>query len=281
MNFTRTRAGTLCPMSVVRIPVPVRVRSNFSTDPQQITKIMSLIIKTSGYTEFESAPEGTGLAVCVDITSPKTRETKFGPKQEFKFVFELDPASFGTRSNGTPFCIWSRGFTLSLSERSNLTKFLTRWLGRAFTPSEMRNGFDVESMLGVSAKIIVSHEEYNGSVYSTILDLKPSNEPLNASGTFVREIDREARKNASEEAVPAAANAGDWQTVKVHVGRNAGKELADLDESEFNKLYDNWLPKAKALPNPSAQDSALIAGLEAGKIAWTNPQSSLDEEIDY
>lgn len=242
---------------------------------------MSLVIKTSNFTEFESAPEGTGLAVCVDVTSPKTRETKFGPKQEFKFVFELDPATFGNRSNGTPFCIWSRGFTLSLSERSNLTKFLTRWLGRTFTPSEMRNGFDVESMLGVTGRIIVSHENYNGSVYSVILDIRPSNEALNASGTFVREIDRDARKNASENGISVEPANGDWQTVKVHVGRNAGKDLADLEEEEFNKLYDNWLPKAKALPNPSAQDTALIAALEAGKIAWTAPQSSLDEDLDY
>jgi hypothetical protein len=37
-----------------------------------------------------------------------------------------------------------------------------------------------------------------------------------------------------------------WQKCKVHVGKNAGLDLGDLDEESVQKLLTNWLPAAKS-----------------------------------
>lgn len=269
---------------------------------------MMLAKNTQNY-EFETAPEGAGLAVCVDVTPLKTRETPYGPKEEFKFVFELDPAVFGSRKNGTPFCIWSRGFTLSLSERANLTKFLTRWLGRQLTSNELHNGFDVESMLGVSAKLVVEHSEHNGSIYANIISVRPANRPLAPSGNFVRAVNREPQHTSEvlqeigaaprkepvievttvpdPESEPAPTHSpspfqnkkDDWQKCIVHVGKCTGRELGDIDEECFVKLYDNWLPVAKTSPNPSFDDCQLISALETGHAAWLQAKAAEKSQL--
>ena len=38
---------------------------------------------------FQPCPEYTGPAVCVDVTPLKTVQTQFGPKEKFRFVFEI------------------------------------------------------------------------------------------------------------------------------------------------------------------------------------------------
>jgi hypothetical protein len=59
--------------------------------------------------------------------------------------------------------------------------------------------------------------------------------------------------------------------VKVHVGKCRGLELRDLSPDQVQALIANWLPTAKTLPKPTADDKRLIAALdwyqaaEAGK----------------
>lgn len=243
---------------------------------------MAMIAK-SGSEEFESAPEGTGIGVCVDVTPLKTRQTQWGEKQEFKFVFELDEKAFGTRRDGKRFCIWSRGFSLlitSAPKKSNLTKFLESWMGSELTKDDYRNGVDVEQLLGVSAKIIVQHE--NG--YANILSIRPAGDAaIEPSGDFVRECDRDKKAKAPAAAADEAESGGGakpsfrgaekpegagrepWQKCKVHVGKYAGTDLGDLSAEAFDALYEKWLPKAKAAPKLTADDKRLAAALEAGK----------------
>lgn len=247
---------------------------------------MSLIIKGAGSSNFEPAPEGDGLMVCVDVTPLKKRETKFGVKEEFRIVFELDPKSFGVRQDGNPYCIWSRGFTPVLSltpKKSNLTKFLEDWFGKKFTPEDLKSGIDAETLIGKTAKVIVQHDENGENIYANILSIRPSAEVLQPSGTFKREKDRNKTEQAPTSS-PAPTDAGtaskssykpaeqpegagreDWQKCKIHIGRNKGVDLGDLDPEgeDMKKLIDNWIPLFEKNPKPTADDKRLYAALKA------------------
>lgn len=245
--------------------------------------------------------------VCVDVTPLKKRETKFGVKEEFRFAFELDPASFGTRSNGSPYCIWSRGFTPVLSltpKKSNLTKFLEDWLGRKFTQDDLNRGLDAETLIGRTAKVIVQHEESGENIYANILSIRPSAEVLEPSGTFVRAKDRPANGGTGAVSSPApsqsrgedagtsskssykpaeqpeGAGREDWQKCKIHIGRNKGVDLGDLDPEgeDIKKLIENWLPKFKENPKPLADDKRLAAALEAFQADYAAFKASLAEQ---
>ena len=88
---------------------------------------------------FQPCPEYTGSAVCVDVTPLKTVQTQYGPKEKFRFVFEIGE----TKDDGTPWCVWSAPFTPSYHENSALRPFLRKWMGRELSPDEIKN-FDTE-----------------------------------------------------------------------------------------------------------------------------------------
>lgn len=243
-----------------------------------------MLIKATGSGSFETPPEGDGLMVCVDVTPLKKRETKYGIKEEFRFAFELDPKSFGTRQNGQPFCIWSRGFTPVLSlmpKKSNLTKFLEDWLGHKFTQEDINKGIDAETLIGKTAKVIVQHEEVGESIYANILSIRPSADELVPSGLFVRAKDRKSAPQSGyspassvEDASstssyrhadqPADGGRATWQKCKIHVGRNKGVDLGDLDPEgeDMKNLIENWIPIYEQNPKPLADDKRLYAALK-------------------
>ncbi len=138
---------------------------------------------------FQPCPEYTGSAVCVDVTPLKTVQTQFGPKEKFRFVFEIGDL----KDDSTPWCVWSAPFTPSYHENSALRPFLRKWMGRELSPAEISN-FDTEEMLGRTAHITVIHEHGEGEVYANIALIQPDKaaQPLKPSGKFVRMKDRSA-----------------------------------------------------------------------------------------
>jgi hypothetical protein len=93
---------------------------------------------------FQPCPEYTGSAVCVDVTPLKTVQTQFGPKEKFRFVFEIGEM----KEDGTPWCVWSAPFTPSYHENSALRPFLRKWMGRELSADEVKD-FDTENLLGL------------------------------------------------------------------------------------------------------------------------------------
>ena len=218
---------------------------------------------------FEPCPEYTGQAVAVDVTPLKKVETNYGPKEQFRVVFETSLL----RQDGTPYCIWSRAFSPSLHEKSAFAQFIRKWYGRVLTAAEEAE-FDTESMLGKTAEITVVHEDgRNGEVYANIALIRPdrSGKPMAASGKFIRAKDRPAKdgdaqySRAEQPANGEGASAESWRGVKVHVGRHNGLELGDLDRAAVTALTEYWLPDAKSKPKLLADDKRLIAALEAAK----------------
>lgn len=224
---------------------------------------------------FAPHEEGNFRGVCVDVTPLVKRSGQYGEKEEFRIVFETDAAA---REDGSPQCVWSRGFTPSLNEKAAFRKFLRQWLGRDLTEAE-ETEFDTEDLLGKCANLVIVHEQNGDKTYANIVACTPlKGDPVAASGKFVRKKDRED-KPAGESAsyrgaakptdAPAAGAAiddtkagEDWTKVKVHVGKHAGVELRDLDGEAIDKLCKNWLPVHQANAKPTADDKRLAEALK-------------------
>ena len=235
---------------------------------------------------FQPCPEYTGAAVCVDVTPLKTVQTQFGPKEKFRFVFEIGE----TKDDGSPWCVWSAPFTPSYHENSALRPFLRKWMGRELTAKEIEN-FDTEDLLGRPAHITVIHEHSDGEIYANIALIQPdkSAAPLKPSGKFVRAKDRAlqpatmpAGKGAGAQgggyrrAEQPAAEAADLGATKIHVGKCKGLEVRDLSPEQVGALVANWLPTAKANAKPTADDKRLMAALES----WQTAQGEQPESDD-
>jgi len=226
------------------------------------------MILTKKSKSFEPCPEFTGQAVCVDVTPPKTVETNYGPKEQFRLVFETSIL----RDDGSPYLVWSRSFTPSLNEKAAFAQFIRRWFGRTLSPSEEAE-FDTESLIGRCADIAVVHEEgRDGTTYSNIGLIRPdrSPKPLAPAGNYVRVKDRDEKPRDAEfrrAEAPAAQSPApsdhSWRNTKIHVGKHKGLTLGDLDRASVESLVDRWLPTATAAPKKSADDKRLIAALEA------------------
>ena len=226
-------------------------------------------MKIQKKTQFENHPEYTGRALCVDVTPLKNVETNFGPREQFKLVFETECL----RQDGSPFLVWSAGFTPSLHEKASLTKFLRQWFGRALSQAE-QDEFDTENLLGRAAVVTIVHNDgRDGQVYANIALIQPdkSGKPMAPSGKYQRVKDRPAKDGDAEYSCaeqPAngnGASAESWRGVKVHVGKHAGLDLGDLDREGVEALIARWLPDAKAKVKPLADDRRLMAALEAAK----------------
>lgn len=251
---------------------------------------MKLTYQNSG--NFTPCPEYTGRAVCVDVTPAETVQTDWGPKEKFKLVFEVDQL----REDGTPFAVWSRGYTVSLHEKSAFRKDIKQLFGRDLNAQELKE-FDTESLIGHPAFLVVTHSEgNNGEVYANIAALTPHKEahgqPLQPSGKFVRKQDREPREgqgskpgyrkaeNPGDPATGNAAGRDDWMTTEVHVGKHAGVQLGDLDADAVEKLLTHWLPTFATMEKPRAADKRLAAALEQAKAALEAATTN-EEETPY
>jgi hypothetical protein len=207
---------------------------------------------------FKVHPEtdGTIKAVIVDITDLKKRLTQYGEKEEFRLVFETEVMD---DEKGHRFCIWSRGYTCSLDEKAAIRKDLKKMMGRELTALELKE-FDLESIIGMGVKMIIQHDTKDDKTFANISFIAPDKtDPLVPSGKYKRIKDRDdANKTEAAESLPAAESNG-WMNVVVHIGKFAGKKLADVDEAGVNALIENWLPKAKA--GGKVEDHSLVVAL--------------------
>jgi hypothetical protein len=226
---------------------------------------------------FQPCPEYTGSAVCVDVTPLKTVQTQYGPKEKFRFVFEIGD----TKEDGSRWCVWSAPFTPSYHENSALRPFLRKWMGRELSPDEVKD-FDTESLLGRPAHITVIHEHSDGEIYANIALIQPDKSPelLKPSGKYVRVKDRPPKDTSGyRRAEQAGAGGGDLLATKIHVGKCKGLEVRDLSPEQVGALVEHWLPAAKANPKPSADDKRLIAALDAWQAAQAAKPA--DDDVPY
>lgn len=230
--------------------------------------------KNSSSGEFTPHPATDGLVkgVVVDVTDPEKKQTAFGEKQVFRVVIESEVEK---EKGGERFCVWTKGFTPSLNEKASFRKFLKQAFGRdvAETDADGEGNIDVDKLLiGHAVQMLITHEEHEGKVYANISALVPdkSGAPLKPSGKYIRKKDREKKDGAAAAYKKAGGSAEEsarenWQTVKVHVGKNKGVQLGDLDTDAVQALLDKWLPKHEANPAPLADDKRLAVALKEAR----------------
>lgn len=150
--------------------------------------------------QFTPAPEGLWPAVCVDVIDLGFVETKFGIKQQVKFVWQLELRD----EEGRRFQIRQR-YSLSLHSKSRLRPMLEAWRGRRFTDDELR-GFDLEKCIGTCCQIQVVHDLGDeGRVYANAQAVVPypKNMPRLAAEDYVRECDKAQQQHVGETGKPA------------------------------------------------------------------------------
>lgn len=146
--------------------------------------------------QFEPAPEGLHLAVCVDVWEPWTAERREdwggGLVDKTRIVWVIDEENPKT---GKPFEV-SQIYTLSLHEKANLCKTLESWRGKKFTDQE-KLGFDIEKLIGVNCQLSVAHKITDAGTYANVLSVvqppKGAKRLLVPEG-YVRKKDREPAK---------------------------------------------------------------------------------------
>lgn len=135
---------------------------------------------------FQPAPEGTHIALCIHVIDLGKQPTQWGTKRQVYLAFEL---SEQLMADGRPFIV-SRLFTNSLHEKSGLRQIIEPWIGRKEID---REDFDLSELAGKPALIVVSHREGTKGTFAEILAVsalpKSVSVPVSHNSHIVFDID--------------------------------------------------------------------------------------------
>lgn len=141
---------------------------------------MAIIAKSSGGSiERKIIPAGLHVARCYGMIEIGTvTETVMGePKTAHKILIDwelpLEKAVFTEEKGEQPF-VFSKEFTLSMHEKSNLRSVLTSWRGKPFSDEEASK-FDITKLIGVPCMLNIVHRvSKDGSkTYATLAGVTP------------------------------------------------------------------------------------------------------------
>lgn len=114
---------------------------------------------------FTPAPEGTHVAVCVQVIDLGLQHSDFYDKTVPKVLVgwelpdELD-------SEGKPFMVFHR-YTSSTSKKAKLRLHLEAWRGKPFSDAEVK-AFDIKAILGKACLVNIVHNETDGNTYANV-----------------------------------------------------------------------------------------------------------------
>lgn len=112
---------------------------------------------------------GTYSAVCVGVIDiGEQKNEKFGNySNKMIFIFEIPDEKIEIDGEMKPRWL-SQEYTVSLSDKSNLTRTLTSWRGKPLTEEESKKGFDLSNMLDVGCQLQVIVESKEDRHYNKI-----------------------------------------------------------------------------------------------------------------
>ena len=163
---------------------------------------MPIIAKRNSGGEFIAAPAGTHRAVLVDVVDlglvEQTWNGKTKKAHKVRLVWQIDELM----PDGRLFIVGNR-YTLSLDPKANLRKLIEGWTGKAFSTELEAEGFDVETLIGDSCILTVTHREANGSIFANVTGVAPLMKGMvpMKSVDYVRTINRDgaAKPDAVQE----------------------------------------------------------------------------------
>jgi hypothetical protein len=148
---------------------------------------MSIIAKPNDGKEFAKLPlpeAGTVQAVCCAVWDLGLQLSNFknedgSNKYQHKVIIAWEIAEKinqpDSEYHGKPYMM-NKKYTLSLGEKANLRKDLDSWRGKPFTEDELKNGFDLEKLIGVNCFIGIKHEADRNDaskVYANVTAILP------------------------------------------------------------------------------------------------------------
>lgn len=149
--------------------------------------------------KFTPAPVGVHQAVCVDVVNLGKSISEFkGKKTEVhkvQIIFQTEDKNPDTDKR----FLVSHFLNLTLNEKGKMRPFLENWRNKKFTEEEIKQGFDLERLIGANARIQVLH---NDKGYADISSIQPigKNDTKLEPEDYVRRADRTENGNGSESA---------------------------------------------------------------------------------
>ena len=143
---------------------------------------MAFIASDSGGGNFKRVPPGVHIGRCYSLVDLGTQLTtgQYGEKMQHKLRIGWE--LFGEDENGEPLTIdvdgrempltITKGYTVSLHEKSGLRRDLAAWRGKDFTDEEAK-GFDVSKLIGAYCMVNCTVSESNGKTYTNVAGLTP------------------------------------------------------------------------------------------------------------
>ena len=143
---------------------------------------MGFVARDSGNSDFKRVPPGAYIGRCFSLIDLGTQTTngQYGEKRQHKIriAWELfgdddqgNPLTMEINGRAMPLTI-SKGYTVSLHEKSSLRRDLAAWRGKDFTEEEA-TAFDVSKLVGAYCMVNVVTDENNGKTYSNVAGLTP------------------------------------------------------------------------------------------------------------
>lgn len=198
---------------------------------------MGKLNQSQNESTFEACPEGTYRAVCCDVVDLGYVENFFegkstGYKPTLQLVYQVD----ADNSQGKPYQINSRRYTMSTDDRASFRKDLDAWLTKSRFQQMLDSGeFDTEDLLGMNAFIsVVFNTGKDGKTYSNIGSIMPL--PRGMEPITVRDYERRHLRT-NYEAPPTSA------FDEPEVARRRMQELAG----------QQTIPQTQAAPVPATQ----------------------------
>lgn len=143
---------------------------------------MAFIASDSGGGNFKRVPPGAYIGRCYSLIDLGTQLTsgQFGEKLQHKLRIGWE--LFGEDENGEALTIdvagkdmpltITKGYTVSLHEKSALRRDLAAWRGKDFTEDEAK-GFDVAKLIGAYCMVNCTVSETGGKTYTNVAGLTP------------------------------------------------------------------------------------------------------------
>jgi hypothetical protein len=207
------------------------------------TEGKNMLIKSKSNGNYTPCPEYNGVARIVDATELKTYTGKFGTKEGFRFILEINEKM----GNGKYHTVSTKPFTLSLHEKSSLRKFIEKVNGRPLTQSEIESGIDTDSLIGRSVNIVVEQNKTeDGNVFSNITYYGKSKEDANWKSDYIRFSERNTTNDNNKLKLVAdgiKSKLTNPSTEPSQPSNQEVKETKSLTKSDLNNIFDKVVGK--------------------------------------
>lgn len=202
---------------------------------------MAVMAKETGET-FSNVPIGLHPAIAVDVVDLGEQKTPYKIEKgvhagEDKYTHQItivwqvfpedETGEVLRRNDGQPHLL-SKFYNLSLSEKANLRKDLDSWRGKPFTEDQLKDGWDVELVIGAQCNLNVITNPKNAEkvIVANVLPRGRKDPELKAE-PYVREMLRPGGKDVRSPKAQPGQEGGS-------ATKQAPQQQQEEDEEDFD-----------------------------------------------